>query len=137
MIAAVPDTPAQARGDAADQRRPAAVLIVYSWDLLRAILALFGVLASFSGGVAVGTRQVALALPVQIVAALSSAAFAATLMIVASLLTRRRLWVRRVQMVTLGAAIGLAALSLVVGYATASGIELGGLLGTVLFMLLD
>jgi hypothetical protein len=41
------------------------------------------------------------------------------------------------QMVTLGLAIALAGLSLAVGYATRSGIEVGGLLGTALFMLLD
>jgi hypothetical protein len=136
MIAGVPQTPLPARSEESE-RRPAAVLAVYSWDLLLAILALFGALAPFAGGIAVGTTSVGLPLAVQIVAALSSASYAATLLIVASLLTRRRRWVRQVQIVTLAAAIALAALSLAVGYATRSGIDVRGLLGTVVFMLLD
>jgi hypothetical protein len=133
----VPETPLPARGEESE-RRPGAVLIVYSWDLVLAILALFGALASFAGGIAVGaTATVGLPLPVQVVAALASAAYAATLLIVASLLTRRSRWVRTMQITTLAIAISLAALSLLVGYATGQRIELGGLLGTVLFMLLD
>lgn len=137
MIPAVPDTPLPAREENAE-RRPAAVLIVYSWDLVLAILAVFGALAAFSGGLAVGaTASVGLPLPVQVLAALASASYAATLLIVASLLTRRSRWVRTMQMATLAIAIALAGLSLLLGYATGRTIELGGLLGTVLFMLFD
>ena len=133
----MPDTPLPARSEDAE-RRPAALLIVYSWDLVLAILAVFGALAAFAGGLAVGaTATVGLPLPVQLVAALASASYAATLLIVASLLTRRSRWVRTMQITTLAVAIALAALSLLVGYTTGRRIELGGLLGTLLFMLLD
>jgi len=136
IIAAVSErSPIPARE--ADERRPAAVLAVYSWDLLRAIGALFGAIAPFAGGLRSGTQAVKLGLPVQITGALASASFAATLLILASLLTRRQAWVRRLQIATMATAVALAGVSLAVGYATASGIELGGLFGTLLFMLLD
>ena len=134
----MPDVRDAAPQDRPETQRPWAVLIVYSWDLVLAILAVFGALAAFAGGLAVGaTATVGLPLPVQLVAALASASYAATLLIVASLLTRRSRWVRTMQITTLSVAIALAALSLIVGYATSSGIALGGLLGTILFMLLD
>ena len=41
--------------DDEQERRPGAVLFVYTWDLALAILALFGALAPFAGGVATGT----------------------------------------------------------------------------------
>ena len=55
--------------DDEQERRPGAVLFVYTWDLALAILALFGALASFAGGVATSTGGTAsLPLAVQIIA---------------------------------------------------------------------
>jgi hypothetical protein len=124
--------------DDEQERRPGAVLFVYTWDLALAILALFGALASFAGGVATsagGTASVPLA--VQIIAAVSAACFAATLIIVASLLTRKQAWIRQMQIGTLAAAIALAAISVVVGAIVGNGVDAPGLIVTLIFLLLD
>jgi len=123
--------------DEEQPQRPTAVLFVYSWDLLLAILALFGVLAPFAGGLVVSGQPVSLPLAVQIVAALSSAAYAAVLIIVASLLTRRRRWVRNIQIITLVVAVALAGISVVVQQVTGAHVELGSILVTLLFALVD
>jgi len=118
--------------------RPAVLLFVYSWDLLLAILAIFGALAPFAGGlVTTSGVSVDLALPLQIMLALSSAAYAAVLIIVASLLTRRRLWIRRMQMATMAVAIALALLSVLVTWLTGAGLALVSLLGILFFVLVD
>jgi hypothetical protein len=119
------------------ERRPAAVIFVYTWDLLLAILALFGALAPFAGGVQSSTGIKELPLAAQVIAAVSSASYAATLIIIAALLTRRRAWVRHAQIGTLAAAIALAAISIVVGSIVGNGIELTALLVTLFFVLLD
>ncbi len=93
-------------------RRPATILAVYSWDMLRALLALLGALAAFGGQATVGSRTVSVGLGEQILAAVSSAAFAALLIILATLLTRRQRWVRTAQMVTMATAIAVGAVSL-------------------------
>ena len=98
--------------DAGDDRRPGAVLAVYSWDMLLALLALLGALAAFGGQASVGSRTVNVGVPEQVLAALSSASFAALLIILATLLTRRHRWVRVMQIATLGTAIALGAVSL-------------------------
>jgi hypothetical protein len=95
-----------------EERRPGAVLAVYSWDMLRALLALLGALAAFGGQATVGSRTVNVSLGEQILAAVSSASFAALLIILATLLTRRQRWVRIAQMVTLATAIAIGAVSL-------------------------
>jgi hypothetical protein len=97
---------------ATEERRPAVVLAVYSWDMILALLALLGALAAFGGQATVGTRTVPVSLAEQILAAVESASFAALLIILATLLTRRQRWVRRAQMATLAIAIGLGAVSL-------------------------
>jgi hypothetical protein len=118
--------------------RPGAVLFVYTWDLALAILAIFGALAPFAGGVATGTGGAAsLPLAAQVVAAVSSASYAAILIIVAALLTRKRAWVRQTQIGTLGTAIALAAISLVVGAIVGNGVDATGLVVTLIFVLLD
>jgi phosphatidylglycerophosphate synthase len=95
-----------------EERRPAAILAVYSWDMLRALLALLGALAAFGGQATVGTRTVNVTLGEQILAAVSSASFAALLIILATLLTRRHRWVRIAQIGTLATAIAIGAVSL-------------------------
>jgi hypothetical protein len=123
--------------DDEQERRPGAVLFVYTWDLVLAILALFGALAPFAGGVASSSGAKPLPLAAQIIAAVSSASYAATLIIVASLLTRKRAWVRMTQIGTLATAIALAAISILVSAVAGNGIELTPLLVTLFFVLLD
>ncbi|MBV8196044.1 MAG: hypothetical protein JOY80_11030 [Candidatus Dormibacteraeota bacterium] len=127
------------RPGAADQtreQRPTLVLIVYCWDMLLGILAIFGAFAALGGQVAVGTRLVTLPLALQILDAFASAAYAAVLIMTASLLTRPLVWIRRFQIATLAIAVGLAALSLLTA-AVAGGLGIVPLLVTLLFMLLD
>ncbi len=92
--------------------RPGAILAIYSWDMLRALLALLGALAAFGGQATVGNRIVNVGIGEQILAAVSSASFAGLLIILATLLTRRHRWVRIAQIVTLGTAIAIGAISL-------------------------
>jgi hypothetical protein len=95
-----------------EERRPASILAIYSWDMVLALLALLGALAAFGGQATVGTRTVPVGLGEQILAAVESASFAALLIILATLLTRRHRWVRVAQMATLAIAIALGAVSL-------------------------
>lgn len=95
-----------------EERRPGTILAVYSWDMLRALLALLGALAAFGGQATVGSRAVTVGLGEQILAAVSSAAFAGLLIILATLLTRRHRWVRIAQMLTMATAIAVGAVSL-------------------------
>jgi hypothetical protein len=95
-----------------EERRPAAILAIYSWDMVLALLALLGALAAFGGQATVGSRTVGVSLGEQILAGVESASFAGLLIILATLLTRRHRWVRTAQMATLAIAIGLGAVSL-------------------------
>ena len=95
-----------------EERRPAAILAIYSWDMLLALLALLGALAAFGGQATVGNRTVKVSLGEQILAAVSSASFAGLLIILATLLTRRHRWVRIAQIVTMATAIAIGAVSL-------------------------
>jgi hypothetical protein len=95
-----------------EERRPAAILAIYSWDMVLALLALLGALAAFGGQATVGSRTVSVSLGEQILAAVESASFAALLIILATQLTRRQRWVRRAQIATLALAITLGAVSL-------------------------
>ena len=114
------------------------MLFVYTWDLALAILALFGALAPFAGAVQNGAGGTAtLPLAAQAIAAVSSASYAATLIIVASLLTRKRAWVRTTQIGTLGTAIALAAISVAVLAIVGKGVEAPALIVTLIFVLLD
>lgn len=116
-------------------KRPWPVLIAYTWDLLIGIVAIFGALAALGGKVTVGARTVTLPLPLQVLDALSAAAFAATLIVVATLLTRRNRWIRWVQIATLVTAVALLSLSVVIGE-TRGGIETLALLVSLLVILL-
>jgi hypothetical protein len=120
-----------------EQRRPGAVLFVYTWDLALAILALFVTLAPFAGAVQSSSGAKALPISAQIIEAVSYAAFAATLIILASLLTRRHAWIRRVQIATFVTQIALAAVSEVVLALSGNSAGLPGLLGTLILVLLD
>jgi hypothetical protein len=95
-----------------EERRPASILAIYTWDMLLALLALLGALAAFGGQATVGNRTVNVSLAEQVLAAVESASFAALLIILATLLTRRQRWVRVAQMATLGIAVVLGAVSL-------------------------
>jgi hypothetical protein len=121
-----------------ERSRPALLLFVYSWDLLLAILAVFGALAPFAGGApsASGTTR-EVPLPVQILAALSSAAYAAVLIMVASVLTRRRSWVRVVQMAVMGIAVPLAGVSVLVLWLVGAQLPVASVLVALLFVLVD
>ena len=120
-----------------EERRPLAVLFVYTWDLVLGLLALFGALAPFAGGVSSGTGVKPLPIAAQVIAAVSSASYAATLFIIAMLLTRRRAWVRQTQIGTLGAAIALAIVSVIVGAVSGSSVDIVAVLVTLLFVILD
>ncbi len=124
------------RQDPAEAQRPTALLAVYSWDMLSAIVAIFEALAPFAGGVAVGPRTLALPVVLQVLGALSSAAYAALLIIVASLLTRRMRWIRRVQMLAMGVDIALVAVSLAAAFAEGTADTVALLVG-ILIMLFD
>lgn len=121
---------------AQSEQRPTLVLVVYCWDMLLGILAIFGALAALGGQVAVGSRSVTIPLPLQILDALSSAAYAALLIMVASLLTRPKRWIRLLQIATMAVAIALLALSLVFAAVT-GGLATVPLLVSLLFVLLD
>ncbi len=95
-----------------EARRPAVLLAIYSWDMVLALLALLGALAAFAGQATVGNRTVNVSLAEQIFAAVESASFAALLIILATVLTRRQRWVRTAQIATLVTAIALGAVSL-------------------------
>jgi hypothetical protein len=123
--------------DDEQEHRPGAVLFVYTWDLALAILALFGALAPFAGAVQSSSGAKPLPLAAQVIAAVSSASYAATLIIIAALLTRRRAWIRLTQIGTLGTAIALAAISITVGAIVGNGIGVTALLVTLFFVLLD
>jgi hypothetical protein len=124
--------------DDEQERRPGAVLFVYTWDLALAILALFGALAPFAGAVQTGSgKTAAIPLAAQVVEAVSSASYAATLIIIAALLTRKRAWVRQTQIGTLATAIGLAAVSIVVGAIVGNGVDAPALIVSLIFVLLD
>jgi hypothetical protein len=119
--------------DDEQEHRPGAVLFVYTWDLALAILALFGALAPFAGAVQSSTGAKAIPLAAQVIAAVSSASYEATLII----MTRPRAWVRLTQIGTLGTAIILAAISIAVSALVGNGIGLTALLVTLFFVLLD
>lgn len=121
-----------------DERRPSLVLAIYSWDMLLALLALLAALASFGGEATVGARTVSVGVGEQVLAGVSSGAYAALLIILATLLTRRHRWVRRAQLTTFASAIGLGALSLLLELVLPGhGVALQYILTALLVLLLD
>ncbi len=123
---------------AEEQPRPVVVLFIYSWDLLLAILAVFGALAYFAGEASGGPGATGRgSLPVQILAALSSGAYAAVFIMIASLLTRRRRWVRLFQITALAVAIPLAGVSVLVLWLIGADLPLASVLVALFFVLID
>ncbi|HXA28586.1 MAG TPA: hypothetical protein VN193_07540 [Candidatus Angelobacter sp.] len=119
-----------------EERRPTAVLLVYTWDLVRAILVFFVAFAAFGGGTDISGKTVQLNTAVQILLALSSAALGAVLLLIGMLLTRHAAWVRRAQITVLGMMVGIGLLSFAVVEAR-GGFHVEQLLGTLLLALVD
>lgn len=113
------------------------ILAIYSWDMLLALLALLGALAAFGGQATIRNRTVSVSIGEQILAGFSSAAYAAVLIVLATLLTRRQVWVRQAQIATFAAAIALGAASLLVALLPGQGAQASQLLTALLVLLLD
>ena len=127
--------PRSSAGDA--ERRPTALLLVYTWDLLRAILALFGAVAAF-GDVSIGNRIVHVSTVTQILTALAAASLAGALFVVGTLLPRHAAWVRRAQIVVMLMDIAMIWGSvLVYEIAARNGLDTTPLFGAAIFSLVD
>ena len=126
--------PRSSAGDA--ERRPTALLLVYTWDLLRAILALFGAVAAF-GDVSIGNRVVHVSAIGQVVTALAAASLAASLFVVGTLLPRRSAWVRRAQIVVMLMDIAMICGSILVYEVAARSLDTTPLFGAAIFVLID
>ena len=118
------------------ERRPTAILLVYTWDMVRAILVYFVAFSAFAGGLDVTGKTVHLSTAVQILLALASAALGTTLLLLGILLTRHAAWVRRAQITVLAMAVGIGLLTFAVVQAR-SGFHVEELLGTLLLALVD
>lgn len=118
------------------ERRPTTILLVYTWDMVRAILVFFVAFAAFGGGTDVTGKTVTLSTPVQILLALSSAALGAVLLLIGMMLTRHAAWVRRAQITVLGMAVGIGLLTFAVVQAR-GGFHVEELFGTLLLALID
>jgi hypothetical protein len=119
------------------ERRPSVLLFVMTWDMVRAVLALFVAFASFAGRQENG-HDVAVSTVVQVFQALASAALAVSLFLIGTLLTRRSAWIRKAQWIVLGMAIGLNAVTVTVTMVTDStSRDLATGLGSALFALVD
>ena len=119
-----------------EERRPTAILLVYTWDMVRAILVFFVAFAAFGGATDVSGKTVQLSTPVQILLALSSAALGAVLLVIGILLTRHAAWLRRAQITVLGMAVGIGLATFAVVQAR-GGFHIEQLLGTALLALVD
>jgi hypothetical protein len=130
--------PSSSAGGEETARRPTALLLVYTWDVVRGIAALFGAITAFGADVSVHGRVVHVSVLAQILAALASASLAAALFVVGTLLTRRSAWVRRAQIVVLLMDVALAVGSVAVDELTAhAGLDTAPLLGVAFFALID
>jgi hypothetical protein len=119
-----------------DERRPTAILLVYTWDMVRAILVFFVAFAAFGGGADVTGKAVKLSTAVQILLALASAALGAVLLLIGMLLTRHAAWVRRAQITVLAMAVGIGLITFAAVEAR-GGFHVEELLGTMLLALID
>ena len=120
-----------------EDRRPLVLVFVYTWDVVRALLALLAAVVSFGGAVMVGTRVVDLPLWQQLLYATSAASYGAALFVIGVLMPRRAAWVRRAQITVFSISATLAvtsqALQVVVD---PQGVDAGVLAGTLVFVLL-
>jgi hypothetical protein len=127
--------PRSSAGDV--ERRPTALLFVYTWDLLRAILALFGAVAAF-GDVSIGNRVVHVSTIAQVLTALAAASLAAALFVVGTLLPRHAAWVRRAQIVVMVMDMSMIWGSVLVYEVSArNGLDTTPLFGAAIFSLVD
>lgn len=125
------------RAAAEEPRRPTVLILVYTWDVIRSILAIFGAIGAFSGREENG-HEISVSISVQIFQALADAALAVALFLIGTLLTRRASWVRRVQVIILMMAIILNAVTVTVTMVTdASARDLTTGLVSALFALID
>ena len=123
---------------AGEERRPLAIVAVYTWDLLLALLAFLAALGSFAGQATVGGRDVGVGVGEQVLAGLSAASLAALYVIVATLLTRPLRWVRIAQIAIFAASILLGGLSLLLEAALPGhGVEVQYVLTSVAFFIVD
>ena len=118
------------------ERRPTAILLVYTWDIVRAILVFFVAVAAFGGATDVSGRTVALSTPVQVMLALSSASLGAVFLLVGMMLTRHVAWVRRAQITVLGMSVGIGLLTFAV-VQWRGGFHVEQLVGTTILALID
>jgi hypothetical protein len=129
--------PRSSAGEQESARRPVSLILVYTWDIVRAIFALLGALAAFADQVSVGGRVITQSTGAQIVAAVASASLAASLFVIGTLLIRRSAWVRRAQIVILAMDAAIALGSVGVYELSAHAFDLPPLLITALFSLVD
>jgi hypothetical protein len=97
----------------ATAERPPRLVFVYTWDIIRAVLAIIGAMSAFAGGTQTGTKVVDLPVWEQVVGGVSSAAYAAALIIVSVLLSRHQSWVRSAQLILLLLSAVFIAISIV------------------------
>lgn len=122
----------------AEERRPTALLLVFTWDLLLSVGLILLAFAVFAGSRERQGQTVPIPIGVQIFQALAYAALATALFLVGTLLTRRQRWVRRAQLVMLGMHMVLLGASLAVQLVTdESSRSLGIVLGALVVVLLD
>ncbi len=121
---------------AGEAKRPFALLLVYTWDLLRAILAVFGAVAAF-GDVQVGNRVVQVSIATQVLTALAAASLAAALFVVGTLLPRHAAWVRRAQVVVMVMDIAMIWGSVAVYEISVRSLDSTPLFGAAIFSLVD
>lgn len=122
----------------AEERRPAALLLVFTWDLILAVGLVLFAFAVFAGNRERNGQTVPIPVAVQIFQALAYAALATALFLVGTMLTRRTRWVRRTQLAILGMHMLLLAASLAVQLLTdESARSPGVVLGAVVIVALD
>ena len=116
--------------------RPPRLVFVYTWDIVRAVLAMLAALAAFSGGIDANGRAVPISLPEQLLDAVSAGCYAAVLISLSVLLGRRQAWVRRAQLAVLGVSALLIVASLFALLLT-GGAYREAFIGNGLFLALD
>ena len=121
-----------------EAKRPGPQLVlIYTWDLLRALLALLGAFTIFGGGVQVGSRTFALPLWVEIGLALASASYAGALILIAVVLGRRQRWVWQAQMAAFVLVLVLIIVSYAVDCITLGQLDVNGFIGSATFAIID
>ena len=117
------------------EERPPRLVFVYTYDVVRCVGALIAAFSAFAGGIDINGKLVPLPLWEQIAGGVSSVAFAAALIVIAALLARREMWVRRAQLVLLA----LSAILIVVSVfpSTSSAALAPLLIGAGAFLALD